>query len=449
MKILLIGSGARENAIYDVLKKSRHNPEVFVFGKTLNPGMKEASLLETGDLEDLDAIKVFALKTNPDLAIIGPDNPIGVGVADVLKSLGIPTFAPVKSLARLESSKSFTRDLITKYQITGNPKFKVFTSESNQEQIIDFIQKELDSDYVVKYDALLGGKGVKLSKEHLKTVQDGLNYALECIAECGKVVIEEKFIGPEFSLLFFADGKTVVPMPVVQDHKRAYNNDEGPNTGGMGTFSDKNHLLPFITQDDLNQATKITEQIQQALKSETGLDYCGIMYGGFIKTKNGVKVIEYNARFGDPEAMNVIPLLDTDFVDIVLACIDQKLDSLPIKFKDLASVCLYIVPANYPDGPALSEQDKLITFEKQVFLIPDLYTYFASVDCVLEDENTITLKLSSSRALSFTGLAETIEQARLVALKGVELIRGKIFYRTDIGSAELINKKVNQVQTFQ
>jgi phosphoribosylamine--glycine ligase len=167
------------------------------------------------------------------------------------------------------------------------------------------------------------------------------------------------------------------------------------------------------------------------------------MYGGFIKTKIGVRLIEFNARFGDPEAMNLIPLLETDLVDIFMACVNQTLDKIEIKFKEKASVCLYVVPSNYPDGQPLSPEQKQITLNKEVFKIPNLYTFFSSVDLLEETETEYILTLSSSRALAFTALSDTIEEARQLALQSMQFVSGSIAYRTDIGSKELIQKRIN------
>jgi phosphoribosylamine--glycine ligase len=447
-KVLLIGSGAREHAIFNALMSSNPTPEIVVFGKTTNPGMVNATAYELGDIENMSAIDAVAQKHKFDMAIVGPDNPIGLGAADVLKKSGIPTFAPTKDLAQLESSKSFTRDLLKKYEITGNPVFKVFTNESTDQEILGFMDSELEGEYVVKYDALLGGKGVKLSKEHLETSGEGLAFAKDCISECGKVVVEEKFIGPEFSLLCFADGKTIVPMPIVQDHKRAYDGDIGPNTGGMGTYSNSNHLLPFIDESDLAQAIEITKKVQTALKTETGSDYCGIMYGGFIKTKNGVRLIEYNARFGDPEAMNVLPLLKSDFLEIITAATQQKLDQIKIEFSDLASVCLYLVPETYPVGPTLEGENALVILDKKILQMPNIYTFYSSVDFVSKNEETVTLNLTSSRAIAITALGESIESARIKVLAATQFIHGKVMFRTDIGSSELIQKRIDLIKSF-
>ena len=349
----------------------------------------------------------------------------------------------MKTVARLEGEKSFTRDLLNKHKIIGNPLFKVFTSESDQE-IQDYIQQELDGNYVVKFDGLLGGKGVKVSGEHLATVAEGVEFARDCIDELGRVVIEEKLIGPEFSLMSFVDGKHQIVMPAIQDHKRAFDGDTGPNTGGMGTYSDADHKLPFITDQDIKEAKAITQQVLEALHTETGTEYKGIMYGGFMKTKNGTRLIEYNARFGDPEAMNALGLLDSDFVDICLAVIDGTLDKITTKFKPLASVCLYVVPEGYPDAK-LSDEEMIIHVAKTP-IEDDLC--FASVDLQEETDTYYILKMSGSRALAFTGFAPTIEQALEIAKQGLQTVSGKVAYRTDIGTKELIQKRIDLVNSL-
>jgi phosphoribosylamine--glycine ligase len=443
MKVLLIGNGAREHAIFKALQRSAHNPEIIVFAKAKNPGMLSASAYELGDIEDMKQIQEVAQKYNPDFAFVGPDNPISFGAADTLAELSIPSVAPMKTVARLEGEKSFTRDLLKKHNIAGNPLFNVFTTESDQE-IQNYIEQELGGDYVVKYDGLLGGKGVKVSGEHLANVEEGVQFARECIAELGRVVIEEKLIGPEFSLMSFVDGKNQIAMPAIQDHKRAFNGDTGPNTGGMGTYSDADHKLPFITDQDIQEAKAITQQTLQALHKETETEYKGIMYGGFMKTKNGVRLIEYNARFGDPEAMNALGLLDSDFVEICQAVIDGTLDKLDVKFKPLASVCLYVVPEGYPKVQ-LDEDEKVIQVAK-TNIEADLC--FASVDLQQETDTHYILKMSGSRALAFTGFAPTIEQALEIAKQGLKTVEGKIAYRTDIGTKELIQKRIDLVNSL-
>lgn len=434
-KVLLIGNGAREHVIAETFKRSSEQVQLITYAKSINPGIKElSSVYEVGDLNDFKHISEFALSQKPDFALIGPDDPIGEGCADILLDIGIKSVAPQKIAARLESSKSFTRDLLIKYKIPGNPKYKVFYST---EGILEFI-KELGGNYVIKADGLMGGKGVKLSGEHIFSDEEGKKFAEECISKFKKVVIEEKLVGQEFSLMSFCDGVNISDMPPVQDHKRAFAGDKGPNTGGMGSYSDSNHLLPFLTKEDVSLAHEITKKTAQAIFQETGIYFKGIMYGGFIATRDGVKLIEYNARFGDPEAMNVLPILKTDFVKICEAVINGKLNELQIEFENKATVCKYIVPEGYPDNPKKGEK---IEFGE----IPqDVKMYYAAVD-----QKEDGLYMSSSRALAFVGIADNLNEAEKIAQNALKSVKGPIAYREDIGTNELIQKRVEMMNLLR
>jgi len=432
-KVLLIGNGAREHVIGETLKRS--GAQVYTYGKARNPGLTELSEgYETGALNDFEHIGRYARAIRPDFAFIGPDEPIADGLADYLLELEIHSVAPLKTVARLESSKSFTRDLLKKYSIPGNPEFKVFYDEDG---IKDFITR-LDGNYVVKADGLTGGKGVKVSGDHLATLEDGLKYARQCLQESGRVVIEEKLIGQEFSLMSFCDGITTVRMPAVQDHKRAYEGDKGPNTGGMGSYSDSNHLLPFLTQQDLDQACAITKQTAEALFKETGSKFKGVMYGGFIVTAKGVKLIEYNARFGDPEVMNVLPILKTNFLEICESILNEDLNNLKIMFEQKATVCKYIVPEGYPDNPRKGEKIEVANVPQ------DVKIYYASVDQTPEG-----LLLSSSRAIGFVGIADSIASAEQIAEKACGSVKGPVFHRRDVGTAALIAQRVKMMELLR
>lgn len=442
MKILLIGNGAREHAIAEAIKRSQKEIELITFAKAKNPGIFAlSSEYEIGDIMDFEHLKSFAKDKNIDFAIVGPDDPIGEGAVDALEEVGIRSVAPKKSLARLEASKSFARDLLSKYNIDGNPKFRVFHLEALNDgaekavkEYIKNFMNEVGGQFVVKADGLCAGKGVKVVGDHLKGIDDGIEYAMECLREDEHVVVEEKFIGQEFSLMSFVDGRTVIDMPSVQDHKRAFDGDKGPNTGGMGTYSYP-ECLPFLTQKDLDDAHNISVKTMKALEEECGEPFKGIMYGGFIVTKNGVKLIEYNVRFGDPEAMNVLPILETDFVDICLAILDQKLSELDIKFSKKATVCKYAVPEGYPDNPKKGA-------EIEVGEMPEgTKVYYASVD-----EKDGKLYLSSSRAIAVVGIADDIESAEKIAEEAVCQIKGPVFHRRDIGTAELIGKRVEMMR---
>ncbi|MFA5820584.1 MAG: phosphoribosylamine--glycine ligase [Candidatus Gracilibacteria bacterium] len=431
-KVLLIGNGAREHAIGEALKRSRHGVELFVVGKEKNPGLAEmcAEYCLSG-VTDLEAIREFALKVKPDFAVLGPEAPIAAGVADMLLELEIQSASPLKTVGRLESSKSFTRDLVEKYQIPGNPLFKTFFSEEGLSNFFD----QLGEDFVVKSDGLKAGKGVMVSGDHLHGKAEGMAYALECLKDGGRVVVEEKLEGEEFSLMSFCDGTATLDMIPVQDHKRAFDGDKGPNTGGMGSYSCENHLLPFLTARDIHEASSITKKVAKALFEETGIYFKGVMYGGFMVTKNGVKLIEYNARFGDPEAMNVLPLLKTDFVDICEAIINKNLGEMKIEFEKKASVCKYAVPEGYPDNSTGSGQ-KIEIGE----LADGARVYYASVDA-REDG----LYLGKSRAVAFVGIADSLSEAEKIAETAVSNVKGPIFHRKDIGTAELVGRRVEHM----
>ncbi len=432
-KVLLLGNGAREHAIAEALKREE-GLRLYAIMSAKNPGI--ISLCDdyvVCDPCDVEKVKEYVLKLIPEFIVIGPEAPLAAGVVDVLEEEGFPCIGPRKQLAQLETSKSFTRDLLENYHIEGNPKFKVFISIDGVREFIEELRE-----YVVKADGLKGGKGVKVSGEHLKSVEDGVEYCRMCIEESGKVVVEEKFIGEEFSLQFLTDGYNLIRTPTAQDHKRAYENDEGPNTGGMGSYSDSDHLLPFLTRKDIEDAELITRKVCNALRQEFGVPYRGIMYGGFIATKDGVKLIEYNARFGDPETMNVLPILKTNFSQVCRAMIAGNIGKLNIEFENKATVCKYAVPEGYPDNPIKGE-------EIDVSGVPNnVRRYYASVN----DDNG-RLILCGSRAIAFVGVGESINEAEQIAQMGVSSVKGRIFYRNDIGTNELIEKRINHMKELR
>lgn len=434
-KVLLIGSGAREHAIAETLMRSRHEVEVFVVGGAKNPGLRDLSAgYLVCDVCDLEKIRDFALKVEPDFAIVGPEAPIACGVVDMLLGIEIHSASPLQTVGRLESSKSFTRDLLEKYGIEGNPKFRVFHNEDGLSNFFD----QLGGDFVVKADGLKGGKGVKVSGDHLDGIEEGLAYAKECLEDCGRVVVEEKLVGQEFSLMSFCDGVSIANMPAVQDHKRAYEGDKGPNTGGMGTYSDADHSLPFLTQNDIAEAETITKRVARALFEETGCYFKGVMYGGFMATRNGVRLIEYNARFGDPEAMNVLPLLKTDLVDLCEAIIKGSLADLQVEFEKKATVCKYVVPEGYPDDPVKNQKI-------EIGKLPDsVRVYYASVD-----DREDGLYLGGSRAVAMVGIADNLEEAEKLAQAGAEAIKGPVFFRKDIGTKDLIDERVKMMEELK
>jgi phosphoribosylamine---glycine ligase len=438
MNILVITNSARGEAITEALSRSHHQPTLFAASTVRSPGLvRMCQDVTVMDILDFAAIQSYAQSIQPDFAFIAPDDPIGAGLADVLAAMGIPSIGPKKALARIESDKGFARHLFEKYGIDASPAFRVFTQASDDE-IRSYITHDLAGNYVVKYAGLRGGKGVKVGGEHLQSIDEAVQYARECITEGGSVVIEEKLVGVECSLLSFVSGSSIIDMPFVQDHKRAFNGDTGANTGGMGTYSDANHSLPFLTSEDARRASELNRQVAMALQQECNDVYCGILYGGFIATKDGMKIIEYNARFGDPEALNVLPLLQTDFVDVCLAMIDQTLTHDHVQWKKSATVCLYVTPQSYPE--AKNERGQTVHVPSD---IPENIRVFYG-DVNQSDDGAISL--GGSRSIGVVAFGETLHEAQTSALAFCQRIEGPVRYRTDIGTEALIQERISTMR---
>jgi phosphoribosylamine---glycine ligase len=431
MKILVVGNDARTHVVAETLANSIQKPVLYSYMKSKNPGIAKLSEdIQLGEYNDLESIKSFAQANAVDFAFIGPEGPLSEGVVDALDTIGIKSVGPVKELAKLETSKSFTRLLTKKYNVPGMPLFQVFES-------IDGLNEFAADEIVIKPDGLTGGKGVMVQGDHFDTKEQGLKIAKELIEKDGIVVIEEKLVGQEFSLMSLCDGKNLFDFPPVQDHKRAYVDDKGPNTGGMGSYS-TGKLLPFMTGQDLSDAHNITLKMAEAIEKETGVQYKGVMYGGFIITKDGVKLIEYNARFGDPEAMNILPVLKNDFVEVCQAVINGTLDQLQPDFKEEATVCKYAVPEGYPTNPVEGQKVDISNVPGNAKI------YYASVE-----EKDDEIYMTRSRAIAFVGIAPSIEDAQAIAENAVCSVIGPVFHREDIGTKELIQKRIDHINKIR
>jgi phosphoribosylamine--glycine ligase len=435
MNILVVGSGAREHAISRAVKKSEINNKLFCFASNRNPGIEEISeILEIGNINEPNKVANFANKYLIDLAIIGPEAPLANGVVDKLLNNSIKCVGPTKALAQLETSKGFTRNLMSKYAIAGCPQYRNFTGLKGVKEYL----KILGDKYVVKFDGLMGGKGVKVAGEHLKSHDSAISYCKEIVSNGGKFVIEEKLIGEEFSLMSFCDGNELIHMPPVQDHKRAYENDTGPNTGGMGSYNDTNQSLPFLNQSDVESAQQINKSIAKALKTEFGIGYKGVIYGGFIATADGIKVIEYNARLGDPEAMNVLALFESDFLELCSSIADGSLNHFKASFSNKATVCKYAVPNGYPNAPVRGKEIDISQIANSEQL------YYASVDKI--DGQLIE---AGSRTVAVLGIADSLYEAERIAQNELDKIDGPLFHRKDIGTEKLIQKRISNIKTLR
>ena len=343
MKILIIGSGGREHAITWKVCQSPKADMVFVLPG--NPGTSEiATNLDDISVNDHDAVIEFCKTNQIDLVIVGPEAPLADGLADSLSGAGIRCFGPKQAAAEIETSKSFAKDFMSRHNIP-TAKYATF---SHLDEALDYLH-QVDYPIVIKASGLAAGKGVILpetDEEARSALEDIL--AKKVFGDAGaEVLIEERMTGPEVSLLAFTDGTTVVPMVSAQDHKRLLDGDEGPNTGGMGTYAP----APIFTNDLLREA--IEKNLQPAvdgLRNEKR-KFVGVLYAGLMLTPNGIRVLEFNCRFGDPETQVVLPLLETDLVEIAEACVDGRLNEIDVKWKNGAAVCVVLASKGYPEKP--------------------------------------------------------------------------------------------------
>jgi phosphoribosylamine--glycine ligase len=437
-RVLLVGKDARTDALAAAVAASPADPEIFALAGLRVPGLVEkCAEVRVGSLADTGWLAEQARQIGPDLVIVGPEEPLEAGLVDRLEELGIPTFGPTRALAAIESSKSWARRLLDKHGIPGNPEYRAFESGDGLRAYME----ELGS-FVVKPDGLTAGKGVKVFGEHLETIEEALAYATEVLETHPRVQIEERLLGEEFSLQTITDGEAVVHCPPVQDHKRAFEGDRGPNTGGMGSYSCADGSLPFLAEDDVRRAQQINERTIEALRAETGSPYRGVLYGGFIATADGVRLIEYNARFGDPEAMNVLPLLDADFVELAGAAARGTLGEVSWSFRPQATVCKYIVPAEYPER---SERAPL-EVPAELLARPEVRWYWAACEQTADG-----VEMTSSRTGAFVGIGETLaaaEAAAEAAARDLEAGRA-VRHRADIGTEDLVRRRIEHMESLR
>ncbi|MHA1339037.1 MAG: phosphoribosylamine--glycine ligase [Promethearchaeota archaeon] len=431
VEVVVVGNGAREHVIAETLVRGGAKVRAFMAKK--NPGLISLSKnnYRVTKLNNFESLIGFA--KGADFVVVGPEAPLVVGIADALRSANIKCVGPTIEAAQLEGSKIFTRKLLEKYKIKSNVKFKDFSS---MDGVDDWIKEIGLENVVVKPDGLTGGKGVKVFGEHLNSIDEVKSYCESIINQNGRFILEEKLDGEEFTLQTFVDGKNVIPTPLVQDHKRAYEGDVGPNTGGMGSYSMEDHLMPFINQEDVENALSDMRKTVEALKKETGEEYKGFLYGQFMKTKDGVKLVEYNVRFGDPEAMNVLAILESNFVEVCQNIVNGNLKN-NLKFKNVATVCKYLVPEGYPVNPKEKEP---ITVNVAKLNELGVKYYFASVD-----QEGDVIYTSRSRTMGILGIGANLEEAEKLAEEGTKYVNGKLFHRKDIGTKHLLQKRIDHM----
>ena len=409
MNTLVIGSGGREHAIVRALNRSERVNEVFALPG--NDGMTEATLVEGIPVSEFDQIGEFCKEKNIEWVVVGPEDPLSEGIVDTLEDkFKLNVFGPRKKEAQMESSKSFTKHLMKKYDIP-TASYEVFT---DKEQAKKYLENGAFP-VVIKKDGLAAGKGVIIAQN----LKEALNALDELMETDGEVVIEEFLDGDEFSLMVLVNGDTFTPFNIIaQDHKRAFDNDEGPNTGGMGAYAPVDYISENIIEEAVE---KIVRPTVNAMVEE-GLNYFGVLYLGAIITTDGVKTIEYNARFGDPEAQILLDLLETDFIDMLEG--KQRKEPVELKFKDEYAVGVILASEGYPGD---YEKAKEIVIEKD--LMKDIYV---SALKHLEDD---IYESNGGRVLLAVGRGSTIEDAKNQAYRTLDKVKydeKDFFYRKDI-----------------
>ncbi|MDY2637466.1 MAG: phosphoribosylamine--glycine ligase [Phascolarctobacterium sp.] len=418
MRILLIGGGGREHALAWKLVQSPNVEKLYAAPG--NPGMALLNKCECINLnvDDLEGVADYAEEKSIDLTVVGPEAPLVAGLADVFKRRGLPVFGPSKAAAQLEGSKAFSKELMAKYNIP-TAFFKICEDIETAKAYVE----EKGAPIVVKADGLAAGKGVVVAMTKAEALEaiDEMMGDHKFGAAGARLVLEEYMEGEEASLLAFTDGKTVVPMIAAQDHKRVFDGDEGPNTGGMGTYAP----APVMTDILRLKATElILKPVVEAMAKE-GTPYQGCLYAGLMIKGDSVKVVEFNCRFGDPETQVVLPLLDGDLAEIMLACATGTLDKAEVAWHDKTAVCVVMASGGYPEsyekgkeitGLAAAEEDK------------DVVVFHAGTK---EADGKIVT--SGGRVLGVTAVDATIKAARDRAYAAVEKISfEKNFYRKDI-----------------
>ncbi len=460
MKVAIIGEGAREHAIALMLLRSGRDPKIYNIATYRNPGLLRVAERSGGkviayrDLNPEIALHIVN-EISPDLIIVGPEEYQFKGYVDLLKSHGFPVFGATRALAEIEKSKVYMRSLMERYRIPGRVRYNAF---KDLDEALDHIERS--GDVVLKPARQAGGKGVKVISDFQEYLKESkrearIEHAREIVANIMasyrdidyKILIEERLEGVEYTIMTITDGSTVLPLPVIQDHPHAFEMDLGPETGGMGSIQGPGYLLPFITSAEYEESISIIRKTIDALQKDAGELYTGVLSAQMMLTSQyGPTVIEYYSRFGDPEISNLLPILETDILELFEYAVDRKLSKAKIEIKeDIATVVKAIAPKGYPGNRSIAIEHPIKVNEKEIDRL-GCYTLYSGV-YIDDSGNMLT---TGSRALEVSCYGYSIEEASQkanLALEHVESLDGwRFFYRRDIGSKTLLSKRIEQAE---
>ena len=461
MKILLLGECSREHAIAEAIARSTHRVTLYALMQHMNPGIRKCCKDTGGEVvlgNFLDPEKVVQVVKDKgiDLVVIGPEEPLFRGVVDAVEEkLGVPCIGPRRGPAQIEQSKAFMRYIMWKYKIPGRLRFRTFRDVA---EALEYI-KETGESVAIKPARQVGGKGVKIVADvqaYLRDVRTRVKevHVTRLYEEMAKytdiedkILIEEKVEGVEYTLQCFTDGEHVLPLPLVQDYKHAFEFSIGPETGGMGSIMDKTYTLPFITPEEYEKSVEIVRQLVHAVKKELGIEYKGIIAGQMMLTTLwGPTIIECYARFGDPEGVNVLSVLETDIVDIFEAILSKSLPKIKLSFRPCAVVVKAVAPVGYPLNKKLA-QGHVLDIDVKKIEEKGCRIYYGSVH---EEDGVI--RTVGSRAVEIAGFGDSIPEAAEKVnsvLRYVTARDWRVFYRLDIGQEETLKKMIEQANIIR
>ncbi len=437
---LIVGSGGRESAFALKLFKET---TLFAFISHENPTIidcveKSGGSYIVGNVNDPQAVANFAVESNIDYAFVSADDPLANGVVDKMLDRNIKAVGGTKEATKIEWNKIYSIDMMRKVCPEFTPYYQAI---EKKEELHSAIQKFKDKkiQVVVKPQGLTGGKGVKVMPEHLITYHDCIDYASELLDKCPneKVLLVEKLKGIEFTIMGITDGQNLVLSPASYDYPFRFENDLGAGTGGMGCFTNNEKKLPFMNDKDLQDCQDIMQKIIDTMRGD-GLSFNGVLNGGFFKTKDGIKFMEFNGRFGDPEGLNILTILKSSFTDIIKSMWHKTLSEDKISFIQKASVVKYLVAKEYPKE---SDKATVFTMDEQAIAAMGVNIFFASS---IKESDGQYQTLKKSRAIAFGAVSEKIEDAGNLVNEAIEkFVHADLEYRKDIGSHENLNKLLN------